>query len=168
VIGVAEPVEAAAVPDVANDGKIVQAHYDGVRKSYWTTNSRGGWIEVTEQSLRRLLRGQGYRSKLVDGELLSQLDQKLNEIQTEQDVAYAGPLAGHRSGLTECCGNRILVTNSPCLIEPAEGAWPVLEALLKNLLVDGHYDQRPYLFGWVKIAYEALRQGIWPLGRLWG
>ena len=169
MIGVAEPVQADAIPDVTNEGKIVQAHYDVVRKSFWTTNSRGGWIEVNEQSLRRLLRAQGFRGgKPLEGERLSELEQKLNEIQTSQDVAYAGPLAGHHSGLTESYGNRILVTTSPQLIEPAEGEWPVLDKLLKNLLVDGQYDQRPYLFGWVKIAYEALRAGNWRPGQAMG
>ena len=71
MIGVAEPVEADAIPDVTNEGKIVQAHYDVVRKSFWTINSRGGWIEVNEQSLRRLLRGQGFKGgKPLEGERL--------------------------------------------------------------------------------------------------
>jgi hypothetical protein len=123
------------------------AYYDGVRKAFWTTNSRGDWIEVNEQSLRRLLREQGFRGgKLRDGEAITPLDAKLNQIQREQDVAYAGPLAGYRSGVTDCCGQRILVTTSPVLIEPAEGEWPVLRRFLETLLYDSHYDQMPYVF----------------------
>jgi len=140
----------------------LQAHYDGVRKAFWTTNNRGGWIEVNEQSLRRLLRAQGLRGgKLLNGEQLTPLEQKLNEIQTEHDVAYAGPLAGYRSGLTECCGQRILVTTSPTLIPPIAGEWPMLRRFLDSLLFDNHYDQRQYVFAWLKIGYEALRERLW-------
>jgi hypothetical protein len=168
VIGASEPVEAAAVPDVSDGGKIIQAFYDSGRKCYWVENSRGAWIEINETSLRRRLRGYGLRKKAAEGERLSEVDQKLNEIQNEHDVAYAGPLAGNRSGVIECGGNRILVTTSPKLIEPVEGDWPVLGALLKNLLVDDRYDQRPYLFGWLKIAYEALQAGGWRPGQAMG
>jgi len=137
----------------------IRAHYDSGRKAYWTTNSRGGWIEINEQSLRRLLKKHGFRAKCAKRKPLSQVDQKLNEIQFEQDVAYAGPLAGHRSGVIESYGNRVLVTTSPKLIEPKAGEWPVLDRFLSNLLVDGAHDQRSYVYGWLKFAYEALRAG---------
>jgi hypothetical protein len=142
-----------------NKRKVIQAHYDSGRKCYWTTNSRGGWIEINEQSLRRLLKKHGFRATRAPGEALSEVDQTLNEIQLEQDVAYAGPLAGHRSGLLECYGNRILVTTSPTLIEPRAGDWPVLNRFLQNLLVDGAYDQRPYVYAFLKLGYETLRAG---------
>ena len=139
--------------------KIIQAHYDAGRKCYWTTNSRGGWIEINEQSLRRLLKQQGFCAMCAKDERLSEVDQKLSEIQLEHDVAYAGPLAGHNSGLLDCYGNRILVTASPKLIEPAAGDWPVLSQFFKNLLVDSAYDQRPYVYAWLKLGVEALRAG---------
>lgn len=157
-IGKAEYAAKLQKQNAAKDEpKIIQAHYDAGRKGYWTTNSRGGWIEINEQSLRRLLKQQGFRATRADGERLSEIDQKLNEIQVELDVAYAGPLAGHRSGLLDCYGNRILVTASPKLIEPQAGGWLVLGQFFKNLLVDGSYDQRPYVYAWLKFAYEALR-----------
>lgn len=159
MIGTTQPVKSDEMPDVNNEGKIVKAHYDAGRKSFWTTNSRGGWIEVSETSLRRILKDQGFCAKRAEGEPLSELDRKLKEIQVEQDVAYAGPLAGYRSGVMECFGNRILVTTSPNLIEPSAGEWPILKAVLTNLLVDGTYDQREYIYGWLKFAYEALRAG---------
>jgi hypothetical protein len=142
-----------------NKPKVIHAHYDAGRKSYWTTNSRGGWIEINEQSLRRVLKRHGFSAIRAQGAPLSEVEQKLNEIQLEHDVAYAGPLAGHRSGLLDAYGNRILVTTSPKLIEPKAGDWSVLDGFLQNLLVDVAYDQRPYVYAWLKLAYEALRAG---------
>jgi len=139
--------------------KLIHAHYDTGRKCYWTQNSRGGWIEINEQSLRRILKDNGFNPTPTQGQRLSEVDQKLIEIQLQQDVAYAGPLAGHQSGVLECYGNRILVTTSPKLIERKAGEWPVLNQFLQNLLADSAYDQRPYIFAWLKLAYEALRAG---------
>jgi hypothetical protein len=61
------------------------------------------------------------------------------------------------------------VTSSPSIIEPKQGQWPLILAVTDGLLIhetlavkDGlpiHEitDQTPYLFGWLKIAYEAVR-----------
>ena len=56
-------------------------------------------------------------------------------------------------------GGRVLVTDSPRLIEPCAGPWDTLRALLHGLLADEHFDQTPYLFGWLKGALESLRAG---------
>jgi hypothetical protein len=158
----------ALIPDVANNGTVIEAYYDPARKCYWIANSRKCWIEINETSLRRHLRSYGLRNKAGEGELLSEINQKLNEIQHTKDVAYAGPLAGHSSGLLDCAGNRILITSSPKLIEPIEGEWPILGLYLERLLVDEQHDQRPYVYGWLKIAYQALKMGVWRPGQALG
>ncbi|MFZ3374804.1 MAG: BT4734/BF3469 family protein, partial [Chthoniobacterales bacterium] len=159
-IGKAEHAAKLQMQNAANNqSKIMHAHYDSGKKCYWTQNSRGGWIEINEQSLRRILKDSGFNATPTQGQSLSQVDQKLIEIQLQQDVAYAGPLAGYQRGVLECYGNRILVTTSPKLIEPKAGDWPVLNQFLQNLLIDGAYDQRPYVFAWLRLAYEALRAG---------
>lgn len=155
-IGKAEYAANLQTQSAANK-TIIEAYYDSGRKCYWTKNSRGSWMEINEQSLRRLLKKSGFCGICRKGERLSEVDQRLSEIQLEQDVAYAGPLAGHRSGVFECYGNRILVTTSPNVIEPKAGDWPVLARFLENILVDGAYDQRCYLYAWLKLTCEALR-----------
>src|SRR5439155_21461280 len=114
---------------------------------------------VNETSLQRHLRADGIRSKREDGQPISELEAKLIDIQTDRDVAYAGPLAGYSSGITVMSGNRILVTDSAKLIAPAEGDRPCLAALLENLFRDSEYDQRPSVLGWLKVAVECLRSG---------
>ena len=135
------------------------AFYDVGRKDYWIQNDRGSWIVVNETSLKRQLRAAGISGKCPDGEIISPLDTGLIEIQTKFDVAYAGPLAGHKQGVYEVNGSRILVTDSPKLIEPKEGNWPLIASVLKSLLNDPIEDQRSYFFGWLKIAIHAQRAG---------
>ena len=122
-------------------------------------NERGEWVRINETSVRRELRMQGCSNQIPDGGHVSPLDVSLSTIQKRHDVAYAGPLAGYRAGLHDIEGKRVLVTESPRLIEPALGDWPTIRALIERLLHDGEHDQTPYLYGWLKIAIEALRAG---------
>jgi hypothetical protein len=135
----------------------VEAYYDSQRACYWIRNSRGGWVSLNETALRRYLKGAGYSSHVSEGTLLSPLDSALLCIQQTRDVDYAGPLAGWQIGVHDVQGRRILVSESPALIEPAPGPWPLLGKLIENLLVDDLIDQRPYLHGWLKVAVESLR-----------
>jgi hypothetical protein len=132
-----------------------EVYYDVARKDYWIKNTREDWITVNETSLRRQLRSCGFSATVREGEVLSDLEECLNKIQRHFDVAYAGPLAGYQKGLIEICSQRILVTSSPKLIEPQSGECPVLNQLLASMF----REQLSYIRGWLKIAYESLRNG---------
>ena len=134
------------------------AYYDSGRKNYWIKNARDGWIEVNETGLRRQLKAKGYFPDRGTA-LVSPLDEEMNKIQVERDVAYAGALAGHNQGVIEEYGNRILVTTAPKLIEPKQGDFGTITAVLVNLFHDQKCDQLPFLYGWLKIACESLISG---------
>lgn len=158
-IGVTEPVTADAIPDVGGNGAPVAACYEVGKQCYWVPDSRGDWIKVNESSIKRQLKTQGFSAKVAEGEYASLLDKKLVDIQLKQNVAYAGALAGYFKGLVETCGNRVLVANSPRIITPQKGDWPIIGKLIENLLTEPNNDQRPYLFGWLKFGVEALHSG---------
>src|SRR5262249_55665202 len=77
-------------------------------------------------------------------------------------VAYAGSLAGHRKGFYENGSHRILVKDSPLLIEPVPGRWPLFGGIIHNML---GADQQIYLFGWLKVALESLRSATPRVGQ---
>jgi hypothetical protein len=135
------------------------ANYDTARKLYWILDRRKDWIEVTESSLRRHLKASGISPECTRDRLVSELDETLNNFQLDCAVSYAGPLAGYAKGIREVCGNRILVTTSPKLIEPGPGRFPFIATLLQNLFQDEVTDQTPYVKGWLKVATEAQRAG---------
>jgi hypothetical protein len=136
----------------------MEAYYDPGRKCYWLPNDRGEMIEVTETSLARHLRKAGFCDGGEDGKL-SAVEERLIHIQRHSDVLYAGPLAGHQTGLQEMCGQRILVTRPPRILKPEAGQCSTIEALITALLRDKHHDQISYLLGWLKVGYEALSEG---------
>jgi hypothetical protein len=88
------------------------------------------------------------------------------DIQTTQNVAYVGPLAGYESGIYHMGGHQILVTDSPRFIVPQAGTWPTLEALFRGMFLDGELDQRPYFYGWIKSAMGSFRQRRWKASQL--
>lgn len=135
----------------------LQAFYDSARKNYWIAGRDGGWLEINETSLKRHLKASGLAADTKRGEVISELEAAINEYQLEQSVAFAGPLSGCYRGIIEQGGQRILVTTSPKLIEAKPGSFPLLSGILENLLNDPVCDQRPYLFGWLKTAYQALQ-----------
>lgn len=131
------------------------AYFDSGRNSYLIQNSRGGWVTINETQLKRQLKP-FLRTKPNADEILSPLETHLNRLQTEFDVAYAGPLAGHWPGVLEYEGRRLLVTESPTVIVSKPGPWPIFSQVIDNLLIDECADQRPYFYGWLKVAREAL------------
>ena len=135
------------------------ALFDTGRNLYWIRNQRGGWISINETQVKRILRQRGISPKVPEGSYVSALDERLIEIQQNCDVQYAGALAGHTAGVHEMGERRILVTESPRIIEPKPGEWGTLHAVIEGLLQDPQFDQRPYLYGWLKVSYETLRAG---------
>ncbi len=151
------PVDALPIkPSPANS--VLDAYYDAGRKEYLLKNQRGAWLSLTEGQFKRMLRQAGIRTECDEG-LLSEADEVILDLQHNRDVNYAGPLAGARAGFYDTGNSRILVTSSPKLIEPRSGAWPVLNRLMSGLFTRGECDQLPYVFGWLKVAIEALRAG---------
>jgi hypothetical protein len=151
-------VELAIKAGAHRDPAHLDAYYDPGRKCYWITNDRGEMIEVNENSLAMHLKNAGFADEAQDG-LLSPVEHRLVYIQKSRDVLYAGPLAGHRTGLQEMCGQRVLVTRAAKLIKPQPGECPTIDALLNGLLQDPEYDQTIFVRGWLKVAYEALVEG---------
>lgn len=152
-------VDTATNTTSATHAQAREVYFDFYRGNYWTQNARRGWIMMNETQITRGLRASGISPKRPEGSHVSPLDERLLEIQGKMDVHYAGPLAGHQAGASMAGEKRILVTESPRLVVPAPGAWPTLHQLIEGLLVNDDCDQRPYFYGWVKIAVEALAKG---------
>lgn len=115
------------------------------------------WSRWPEKKIINLLRSKFVRIKPREGELLSEAERVLlhtmEHRRLEQSILS---LAGYRSGIYNMGGHRVLVRTSPRLIEPREGAFGTISTFLAGLLgLDGALR----LCCWLKIAYEALRDG---------
>ena len=145
--GGADAPPAADVPEV---------YYDYAAGCYWIENDKGGFVSVNQDSLRRILRAAGISDKPPKDGSLSILARLVVRFQKANYIDYAGMLAGYPVGLYEMEENRVLVTRSPKLIEPVPGEFPLIEQIIDGQLNHGDVDQRPYFWGWLKVAWEAL------------
>ena len=136
-----------------------EAYFDSFRGHYWIEDARTRWMPMNETGLKRLLKSKGFSAKAAEGEAVSALDLAIIEIQHNRNVDYAASLAGYAKGVYEILGSRVLVVDSPKLIEPQAGTWRTLQVVFDGLLADEHFDQTVYLFGWLKLALESLRAG---------
>lgn len=143
------PIQCLPLPEV---------YYDGHANSYWRENASGGWQKINETSLKTELISQGHFPYPKDGSLLSEVEVAKRDIQLHQDILFAGPLAGYDAGHQTILNQSILVTQSPRVIEARAGDWFLIRAITDGLLVNETVDQTPYLYGWLKTAYEALRE----------
>jgi hypothetical protein len=150
----AEIARAGAIPKATVPPST--AFFDTGRNLYWILNQRGGWIALNETQFKRILKQRNVSPIVPKGSYVSPLDERLIEIQQTCDVQYAGALAGHAAGIYDAGERRILITESPHIIEPLPGEWPTVRTLIDGLLHDLDFDQRPYLYGWLKVAFEAL------------
>jgi len=132
-------------------------YYDKARKEYLLQNKRKCWLSLAETQFKKELAHRGMRPHKEKHENVSPVDEFIINLRDDRDVDYVGSLAGYPSGFYEINGRRILVTDSPHIIEPVEGKWDTIDQLISGLLMDDKYDQRDYLFGWLKVAYESIQ-----------
>jgi hypothetical protein len=140
-------------PTLTDIARKLEIFYDSNRTSFWVKNDRGAWIMVSVSDVRRRLKEKGFRSRALDDERVSQVDSLLTALQHSNDIDFADSLAGFQTGIYLIKGKRILVRDSPTLIEPAKGDWPLLAGIFERMLGQA---QQTYLFGWLKVAVEAL------------
>ena len=129
--------------------------YDAPKRAFWAQNQRKEWIEYPATHIRLLLKQAGIPEAMKDGEPMTPLESHFLRIRQENDVQWAGPLAGYQPGIHEMCGTRLLVTQGPKIIKGAKGDWQKLKTLMSELLGE----QVEYLWGWLKSALIALRAG---------
>ena len=142
----------AAVAQFLKDGGTPPAgvkmlgRWHGTNGKGFMVGRNGDYIAMNNSEMRRHLLSLGYSREKRSP--LSEVDQALHDIQFTKSVVYAGPLAGYSPGLREVCGNRILVTGAPKIIEPdPKVEWPVNR--LKHRVEVWNFDPKPddYLRG---------------------
>jgi hypothetical protein len=130
-----------------------ELYYDSNKTSFWARNDRGNWMTINTSDVKRRLKELGYGIRTSDAQKISEVDSLITAIQNTRDVDYAGPLAGYETGVYMIHGKRVLVRDSPQMIDPVEGDFPMIAKLLNGML---GIEQRKYLDGWLKTAIECL------------
>jgi len=129
-------------------------------KGYRLDAERNGkFIAISEMAACRYLASVGYLKRKLPPAQLSAVETALLEVLRTKTVDYVGPLAGRGAGIYEIDGKRVLVTGGPRILEPDQGvSWLLLRQIFQELFREDP-KQLSHLFGWIKLAYAALRRG---------
>ena len=129
-------------------------------EKYYVQDEFGEYVPYTKTTLKLILKSWGIRSRAHDDELLSPIDALIADVSYAKSVAYAGRLAGIKTGCYVMNGKRVLVTSDPVIIEAKTGAWPMIESISDQLFNGGKIDQRPYIYGWLKMGRKAVLEAF--------
>lgn len=140
--------------------------YDQAGKTYYYDTGEA-YVAVNggDAKMRLSILGLSKKRDAVLG--YSVIDYALDRIRLEKYFHFAGDLAGKKRGWYEIGeSKRVLVLNSPNIMEPVEGEWPTIRKVIYDLMgmndKDNVHslDQLRFFLGWIKIAYETLRSGV--------
>ena len=101
-------------------------------EKYFVQDEFGEYVPYTKTTLKLILKSWGLRGRAHDDEILSPIDALIADVSYAKSVAYAGRLAGIKTGCYIMNGKRILVTSDPVIIKSEAGTWPGLETPVKT------------------------------------
>jgi len=127
------------------------------------TDGRIRFLELGSAEMRRKLKVKGFRTKpdLEAGERCSEVDRILDVATEERAVDFATNIAGMSAGVYDLQGGRVLIRESPRLIEPEPGPpepgkFKTIHELIYGLL---GREGAQYFIAWLSVAFVALRNG---------
>ena len=133
-----------------------EVYFDALGK-YWSRGRNGVWFARNIDDIKLLLKSKGITSA-QGREYLTEMEDTLLSIQENNNIRYAGPLAGYPEGVHVIQGKRILVNSGPNLVDPQAGKWPLLGGIFANMLETD--EQLQHFYGWLKFGLEHLRERI--------
>ena len=129
-------------------------------EKYYVQNELMEYVPYTKTTLKLILKSWGLRGRTHDDELLSPIDALIADVSYGKSVSYAGRLAGIKVGCYQMNGKRVLVTSDPVILEAKEGQFPMIESVVGQLFNGGEIDQRPYVYGWLKMGRKAVLEAF--------
>lgn len=165
----AERVTPAGLVRVA-EGDVVAGiplHYHSERSRWYGPNGHGGFANLSDSQAKSLVAEFGFHKGLKDDRGNTPADRTMLWLVQNRGVAHAGALAGYRAGVHEVNGARILVTETPRLVEPRPGDWPTIGRLVETMLADPGHDQISRFRLWLAESFAAYWRrmstpGPWP------
>lgn len=148
-----------------------EQYYRSPDGQFWWKNMRGEWIGRPQSDFKLKLKAKGLCTTVMDGDKMSELEQRFLLVSAENGVDYAGLIAGWRPGYYERDGTRYLISREipPLSCEGVDYAsalagWPNLARLILGVC-NGFDDDDPLikvrqvelLLGWWRHAYLCLQ-----------
>ena len=125
----------------------IPVYYDLKSKTYWIPTATG-FTNIGKEDTKSYLCSVCHQHK-------DNVSTRLTQIQLQRSLDYIGSLPGWPMGPAQVKERWILITNSFTLIQPVEGDWSFIRAILEKRLGNDAI----HFYVWLKLSYEALRDG---------
>jgi hypothetical protein len=126
--------------------------YNSQKRSWYARDPLGKWININEESVKRRLVAVGFtRHRMPDG---SSMEKEMTRIQDEQNISYAGPLAGWPVGIHKHSDDKILVTTAARPLTTKDTQCNVLLKIVTSVLGEEQFE---WFKGLMKTRREAIR-----------
>jgi hypothetical protein len=130
---------------------------DGDRYLVRTKTGWSKWPKTMINKKMRAVPGRFIALRPREGEENSEADRVLLYTMEHRAIDHFMPgLAGHKAGVYTVNNERILVTKSTDYIDPVEGEWATIKALIEDRLGE---TQSKFFHSWMKKSYESLVYG---------
>ncbi len=136
-----------------------EIYYHPASGRYFLQDNRDKFLSLNGDAAKRQLKLRGYRGAAQQGENMSQVDHILAEATHTSSCEYAGPLAGHKTGVLGFKGSRVLVTDDPIIIEGEAKPFPMIQQIFEELFQAGETTQLHHVFGWLHMARQMMKAG---------
>lgn len=80
----------------------------------------------------------------------------IENIELDRAVDWVGGLAGHRRGILDQYGRKLLIIDQPDMIASRAGKWPLIRSIIDQAFPGN--DARSVFLGWLKGGVEAIRK----------
>lgn len=164
-----ERVNVAGLIYVADEARIarVPLYYYAERSRWYGPNGQGGFSNFSDGQAKALVAEYGFHKRQQDDQGNTPAERAMLWSTQRRAVAYAGPLAGYPAGCHGENGSRILVTESPRLIEPKPGQCVTIRLLIETMFADEQHDQASIFYLWLAESFAAYWQRMcepspWP------
>ncbi len=142
-----------------NSAKQLDFYYFGERSKYYMQSNNATWISLNNSSLNRQLAKVGFRRTLLEGELLSPVDDIISSIETDKSIEAAlQGASGRHAGFYMENGFSYLVLKSPTIIKPRKGQWDTIKDFLTHMF-DHTPEQLAIFYAWCSSSAKDFRNG---------
>ena len=147
--------------------KALPLYYYSDAGKWYAPNGQGGFARFKDGYASAMVAEHGFNRSIKDAQGNTPAERAMLWLMQNRSVAFAGSLAGYRAGCHEIDGGRILVTETPRLIQPTPGDWQTIRRLVESMLADERHVQASVFYVWAAESFAAFWQrmtqpGPWP------
>lgn len=151
--------------DAETVGTGINAWWHSERDAFYRASPDGRWAKWNQQALIDVMRKK-FCVKLTyrDGEMLAESREALLWIRENRAIdGVMAALGGYAAGVHDLPdGERVLVKKAPLYIEPVEGEWPTIRAIIDVIFgpqTGDEVDQREVFYSLCRTWHRAFKMG---------